>query len=188
MGTASLGKRTIYRATQTLGYEVDGYPQELKPRTLVNGVFNCKEVVEYIDVSDKAVRLFESFYLFNTGEISEAQDVVLSGEAPGGIVHAVTNDIIRFEKNAYVLKNKFDVSKSGDQQSSSYQPISGLDIDSTYLTLKTENFNGMIEKLKPQDLIYYQGAFWVVEETRETFTYSPREKMTLHFAMKQIKK
>ena len=184
-----MGKRTIYRATQTLGYEVDGYPQELKPRVLVNGIFNCKEDVEYVDVATRAVRLFGRFYTFSSGTISDGEDDILDlDEYEGDIIDVNNSDILRFEKNAYVLKTTFDVSKSGDQQSSSYQPISGLDIDSTYLTLKTENFNNMREKLKPQDLIYYQGAFWVVEETRETFTYSPREKMTLHFAMKQIKK
>ena len=75
MGTASLGKRTIYVATQSLGYEVDGFPQELKVRQLTNGIFQSNDTVEYIAITNtsedgaitpiKALCLLGSYYMFN---------------------------------------------------------------------------------------------------------------------------
>lgn len=190
-----LGNRVIYRATPTLGYEIDGYPQELKTRQLINGIFACKEDVEYIDITittdnaitpTKAICLFGKYYMYNpeTGVIEE-EDIVDEGVE---VIHANVSDVIKFEKNTYVRKMSFDCAKDNDQQSSAYQPISGLNIDSKYLTIRTHNFCHLKDEPITGDLIHYQGRFWAVEETRKTFTYLPREKSVLHIAMKQIKK
>ena len=194
-GTAGLGKRIIYVATPTLGYEIDGYPQSLAPRTLIGGIFKCSDAVEYIAITSnvenvitpiKAICLFDKFYIFNVATSTmDEEDIVDEGIT---VIQATTSDVIRLEKNAYVRRNYFDCTKENDQQSSSYQPIQGLMIDSTYLTLKTHNFCSAKDKPQGEDLVYYQGKFWIIEDTRETFVYTPREMSVLHISIKQIKK
>lgn len=195
MGTASLGKRTIYVATQTLGYEVDGYPQELKPRQLMKGVFNCPEEVDYIEITAsengvispiKAICLLGRYFMYNPEtNVLEEEDIVDEGVET---IKAQTTEIIRFEKSAYVKKYAFDCSKVEDLQSSAYQPISGLNIDSTYLTIKTHNFSNAADKPKHQDLLYFQGSFWAIEDTRIKTVYRPKEQSILYMTLKQIKK
>ena len=46
-----LGKRIIYVATQQLGFEICGYPQEFKPRNLLNGKLSVQEEIEYIKIT-----------------------------------------------------------------------------------------------------------------------------------------
>lgn len=194
-GTSSIGKRTIYVATPTLGFEIDNYPQTLTPRQLYNGTFKCDSDVEYVAITStvnsvitptKAVCLIGKYYIFNAQ--TQAMDEVSTVEDGITIVQATTSDVIRFEKNAYVKKTVFDCSKENDQQSSSYQPIQGLIVDSTYQTLKTHNFCDCKDEPREEDLIYYQGRFWIIEDTRKTFIYAPREKSVLHLSIKQLKK
>lgn len=190
-----MGKRIIYVATQSLGFEVDGYPQVLTSRALVGGIFNCKEKVEYIAITSvngdviiptKSIRLFDRFYIFNPVTLTiDEEDIVDKGI---DVIQATTSDVIRFERNSYVRKNTFDCSKENDQQNSAYQPIQGLINDSSYLTIKTHNFCDLKDKPQHEDLLFYQGRFWMVEDTRETFIYTPREKAVLHISLKQIKK
>ena len=182
-------------ATQSLGFEIDGYPQTLTPRTLSNGIFNCKETVEYIEITSingdvitptKAICLINRYYVFNpTTSTMDEEDIVEDGVQ---VIQAQTSDVIRFERNSYVRKTTFDCSKENDQQNSAYQPIQGLMTDTSYLTLKTHNFCSVKDKPQHEDLLFYQGRFWIVEDTRETFIYTPREKSVLHISLKQIKK
>lgn len=195
MGTAILGKRTIYVATPTLGYEVDGFPQELKPRQLVKGVFNCSEEVSYIDITKmenevispiKAICLLGRYFMFNPETMQlEEEDIVDEGVET---IQAQTSDIMRFERNQYVRQLAFDCSIVDDQQSAVYQPISGLNVNSTYQTIRTHNFATAKDMPKSEDLIFYDGLFWMVEETRSKFVYTPKRKTTLYLSLKQVKR
>ena len=198
MGTASLGKRTIYVATQSLGYEVDGFPQELKVRQLTNGIFQSNDTVEYIAITNtsedgaitpiKALCLLGSYYMFNPETMQlEEEDIVDEGVET---ITVQTSDVIRFEKNQYVRQFAFDCAIVDDQQSSVYQPITGLNVNSTYQTIKTHNFAVAADNNTPksEDVIFYDGSFWMVEETRKKFIFTPKKKSVLYISLKRVKR
>jgi len=196
VGTAVLGKRTIYVATQSLGYEVDGFPQELKARQLTNGNFQCNETVEYISITSisedglitpiKALCLLGRYFMFNPDTMQLEEEDIVDEEVI--TISAQTSDIIRFEKSQYIRKLAFDCSIVDDQQSSAYQPIPGLNVNSTYQTIKTHNFATAIDTPITEDIIFYDGVFWMVEETRKKFIYTPRKKAILYLSLKQVKR
>lgn len=183
---ASIGKRIIYKATDEVGFEIDGIPQTFKKRALVNGVYKSNDQVDYIDLTDKAIRLLGVIYQYNSAtQQMEAQDV---GDEELEVQGAEIGNIIQFEKNSYIRKCKFDCIKESDQENTINQPISGLLSGSSYLTLKTHNFSSFADKPKIGDIIFYQGAFWMIEEIYISYMYTPRERMILHIAIKQINK
>lgn len=162
---------------------------------LISGIFKCLDDVEYVSITTttngvivptKAINLNNRFYVYNveTGTMEE-EDIVDDGLT---IIQATTSNVIRFEKNQYVRKNNFDCTKEVDQQSSSYQPISGLTTDTTYQTIKTHNFDGAKDKPSHDDIVEYQHRFWFIEELGTTYIYTPREKSTLHLSLKAINK
>lgn len=190
-----MGKRIIYLATQTLGFEVEGYPQGFVPRPLFKGQLNTVDEVEYITITEtlngelvanKALKLNDRFYMFNpeTNSIEE-HDLIEEGIE---IVKVDATNIIRLEKNVYVRKFAFDCIREGEQESSPYQPIQGLPIDATYLSLKTHMFCEAKDEPKHEDLLHYQGRFWMVEDTRKSYYYVPKEKSVLHLTLKAINK
>lgn len=181
-------------ATPTLGYEVDGFPQSLVERQLVGGIFKCGNTVEYVPITSssdgvlsatKAICLLERYYMFNPETMKlEEEDIVDEGIS---VVKATTSAVIRSEKNEYVMQYAFDCFKEEDEQGADYQPLSGLSIDTGYLNIKTHNFCNSKDYPKKDDLVFYMGQFWVITETRRSFVYTPKEKSTLHLALKTIK-
>ena len=193
--TASLGKRIIYVVTPTLGFEIDGWPQSLVKRKLTNGVFKCNETVEYISIASitngvvtptKAIHLLGEFFMFNPETITmEIEDIVDEGVE---IIPGQTSGAIHFENNSYIRQFSFDCFVEDDEQESSSQPIKGLLTDEVFLSLKTYNFAVAKNIPKHSDLLFYEGQFWMVAETRSTFNYRPRKQRVLHLTLKQIKK
>lgn len=191
-----MGERIIYVATPMLGFEIDGIPQNFRPRQLSEGIFKCDEQVCYIPITEiiegvltatKAIRLLNKIYMFNTStQKMEEEDFA---DVDVEIIQSKIENIIRFEKNTYVKKFRFDCIRENDQQDGSYQPISGLLTSSSYITLKTHNFPcANSESPQHEDLLYFQGAFWIIEEVNKTYTYEPKERVTLHLALKALNK
>ncbi len=184
--SAFIGKRVIYKATNEIGFEIDGIPQTFQRRVLVNGKIKAIEQVEYIDLTGKAIRLLGVIYQYNNEtQTMEPQDMV---DEELEVQAAERGNVIQFEKNNYVRKLKFDCIKETDQQDMVHQPINGLLSGTSYLTLKTHCFSSFADKPKIGDILFYQGVFWMIEETYKTYIYTPRERLVLHLAMKQINK
>lgn len=184
--SAFIGKRVIYKATNEIGFEIDGIPQTFQKRVLVNGKIKAIEQVEYIDLTGKAIRLLGAIYQYNSEtQTMEPQDMV---DEELEVQAAERGNVIQFEKNNYVRKLKFDCIKETDQQDMVHQPINGLLSETSYLTLKTHCFSSFADKPKIGDILFYQGVFWMIEETYKTYIYTPRERLVLHIAMKQINK
>lgn len=195
----SLGKRVIYVATPSLGFEVSGYPQALISIVLSNGTGHIVGDVEYIPITSistendtqtitptKAIKFQGNFYMFNPEtNLMEEQDIV---DEDVEIISAYASEMMKIEKNIYVKKYPFDCNKEDDQESSSYQPIQGLLTETGYLSIRTGNFSDTPDKPAKGDLIHYQKRFWIVEEARESSTYRPREIKTLHLTLKKIKR
>ncbi len=183
---ASIGKRIIYKATDEVGFEIDGIPQAFQKRTLVKGVYKSNDQVEYIDLTGKAIRLVGVIYQYDSEtQTMQPQDI---GDEELEVQGAQIGNIIRFEKNNYLRKMKFDCIKESDQENTINQPISGLLSGSSYLTLKTHNFATLADKPQIGDILYYQSSFWMVEEIYISYIYTPRERAVLHIAIKQIHK
>lgn len=205
-GTNSLGKRTIYLASQTLGFELVGVSNIFRKIVLKNGeLSNCQDNVEYLNIATEtvqdeyenihttfyAISFMGKLYMFNEEtQTLDLEDFVVVDEENGEqlvVYKAELGDYYKFENNEYVRKQQFDCIKTEDQQSSTYQPIPGLVSDSTFLTIKTHNFCESKEEPSHEDLVFYQGSFWVIEDTRKTYRYEPKEKSTLYLSLKKIK-
>ena len=183
---SSIGKRVIYKATDEIGFEIDGIPQTFQKRVLVKGVYKVAEQVEYIDLTGKAIRLVGVIYQYDSEtQTMQPQDI---GDEELEVQSAEIGSIIQFEKNNYIRKLKFDCIKETDQEDSLHQPIKGLLSGTSYLTLKTHCFSSFADKPQIGDILFYQGVFWMIEQVSKTFIYTPRERMVLHLALKQIKK
>lgn len=183
---ASIGKRVIYKATDEIGFEIDGIPQTFQKRVLVKGVYKATEQVEYIDLTGKAIRLLGVIYQYDSvSQTMQPQDI---GDEELEVQSAEIGNIIQFEKNNYLRKLKFDCIKETDQEDSLHQPINGLLSGTSYLTLKTHCFSSFADKPQIGDILFYQGAFWMIEQVSKTFVYTPRERMVLHLTLKQINK
>lgn len=183
---ASIGKRVVYKATNEIGFEIDGIPQTFQKRALINGKIKVNEQVEYIDLTGKAVRLLGVIYQYDsTTQSMQLQDL---GDEDLEVIQAEIGDKITFEKNSYIRKYRFDCIKDSDQQDSMHQPISGLLSNTSYLTIKIHNFSSFADKPAIGDILYYQGCFWMIEEVNKIFVYTPRERMVLQISIKQIHK
>ena len=208
-----MGKRTIYVVTPTLGFEIDGWPQSLVKRKLTNGVFKCNETVEYISIasitdgvinptkendetiinkfiecdkySEKESSVSKTNLYYSSSTSMEIEDIVDDGVE---IIPGQTSGAIHFENNSYVRQFSFDCFIEDDEQESSSQPIKGLLTDEVFINLKTYNFAVAKNIPKHSDLLFYEGQFWMVAETRSTFNYRPRKQRVLHLTLKQIKK
>lgn len=183
---AFIGKRVIYRATNEIGFEIDGIPQTFQKRLLVNGKIKSTEYVDYIDLIGKAIRLLGVIYQYNNETLTmQPQDI---GDEELEVQSAEIGDIIQFEKNNYLRKQKFDCIKETDQEDMLHQPINGLLSGVSYLTIKTHCFSVFADIPKIGDILCYQGCFWLIEEIYKSFIYTPRERLVLHIAIKQINK
>lgn len=142
-------------------------------------------IAEYVSIQGSALKLFDRIYIFNseTAELEE-HDIVDEGLT---IINAVPSQTMSIERNTYIKQYAFDCTKETDQQDSSYQPISGLLTGSSYLTIKTHNFAFAKDEPKHEDIIEYQGKFWMIEDTSKTYTYTPRERSILHISLKALK-
>lgn len=96
-------------------------------------------------------------------------------------------EIKQIEGNAYYRKFAFDCNRDGDQQDTTTQPLKGLIVDSSYLTLKTHNFTAQQDMPQKEDILYYQGKFWIIEETNKSFVYTPKERLVLFVVLKSLK-
>lgn len=181
---SSMGKRVIYKATDEIGFEIDGIPQTFQKRVLVKGVYKATEQVEYIDLTGKAIRLLGVIYQYDSvSQTMQSQDI---GDEELEVQSAEIGNIIQFEKNNYLRKLKFDCIKETDQEDMLHQPINGLLSGTSYLTLKTHCFSSFADKPQIGDILFYQGAFWMIEETQNTYYYSPRERLILHITISKI--
>lgn len=181
---SSMGKRVIYKATDEIGFEIDGIPQTFQKRVLVKGVYKATEQVEYIDLTGKAIRLLGVIYQYDSvSQTMQSQDI---GDEELEVQSAEIGNIIQFEKNNYLRKLKFDCIKETDQEDMLHQPINGLLSGTSYLTLKTHCFSSFADKPQIGDILFYQGVFWMIEETQNTYYYSPRERLILHITISKI--
>lgn len=96
-------------------------------------------------------------------------------------------EIKKIEGNTYYRRFAFDCIKDGDQQDTTNQPLTGLIIDHSYITIKTHNFTNLTDEPKKEDIIEYQGRLWIIEETSKTYLYTPREKAVLLIVLKSLK-
>ncbi len=181
---ASIGKRIIYKATDEVGFEIDGIPQAFQKRTLVKGVYKSNDQVEYIDLTGKAIRLVGVIYQYDSEtQTMQPQDI---GDEELEVQGAQIGNIIRFGDDNFIRQFKFDCIKDGYQQNTMEQPLNGLITDMGYLTLKTHNFSQYKDKPKNGDILFYQGSFWRVEETQNQYMYTPRERLILFITISKI--
>ena len=187
----TLGRRKIYVATDTNGYEIKDL-RGFSPVELKNG--RVAGEADYVNITEKqgagwkttsALKLLDKIYIFNTeNNTLEEHDIIDDGLA---VISALPSEIMIIERNAYLRKYAFDCIKETDQQDSSYQPISGLLTNSSYLTLKTHNFSGLKDEPQHEDILFYQGKYWMIEDTSKTYIYTPKEKSVLHLSLKALK-
>ena len=133
----------------------------------------------------KAIKLFNKFYIFNF-DTNELEENELADEGLE-IINAIPSEVMTIERNSYIRQYAFDCTKETDQQDSSYQPISGLLTGSSYITIKTHNFANTKDEPRHEDILQYQGKFWMIEDTSKTYIYTPREKAVLHISLKALK-
>lgn len=206
----SLGKRTIYVATDSIGFEVKDlrtFSQvELTDGKVVDEMATYVEITAYVtktteseettDSEDettetvltttKALKLLDKIFIFNTKTNTLDEHEIVDEDME--VVSAIPTEIMTFEKNTYLRKYAFDCTKETDQQNQDYQPINGLITSSSYLTLKTHNFTQAKDEPKAGDILYYQKRWWMIEDTSKTFVYTPREQSILHLSLKAINK
>lgn len=171
-------------ATDAIGYEIKNL-REFESVDLIGGKIAGNAVVEYVGITDSALKLLDKIYIFNE-ETAELEEHDIADEDLT-IINAMPSEIMKIERNTYIRQYAFDCTKETDQQDSSYQPISGLLTGSSYLTIKTHNFAYAKDEPKHEDIIEYQGKFWLIEDTSKTYTYTPREKSVLHLSLKALK-
>lgn len=140
---------------------------------------------EYVSMAESALKLLDKIYIFNveTAELKE-HDIVDEGLT---IINAIPSEVMTIERNTYIRQYAFDCTKETDQQDSAYQPISGLLTSSSYQTIKTHNFAHAKDEPRHEDILQYQGKFWMIEDTSKTYIYTPREKAVLHISLKALK-
>lgn len=192
---ASVGNITVYTVSSTVGFVLDEVRQIFNSVTLISGHLSTSDTVSYVSIATtenneivptKAIKFRNKIFMYDTesGKVEE-QDFAEDGI---DVIEANTNSIVRFERNQYVRQHAFDATEEADEENSSYQPIPGLLTNSSYLTLKTFNFNNQPCHPKQGDLIYYFDKFWMIDETSKTYTYEPRRKTVLHISMKAVNK
>ncbi len=187
----TLGKRKIYVATDTIGYEIKSL-REFSRVELKNGM--AVGEADYFSITERdgqvwkttcALKLLDKIYIFNPDICElEEHDIIDEGMT---VINALTSEIMVIERNAYLRKYAFDCIKETDQQDSSYQPISGLLTNSSYLTIKTHNFSEQKDEPQHEDILFYQGKYWIIEDTSKTYIYTPKEKSILHLSLKALK-
>ncbi len=186
--TSQIGKRKIYVAEPNIAFEVSGFPQQLIQLTTVPTdpveEIQIGEIIDDIPVS--ALRFQRKLYTYDPIEQDLVEQDLVEEETT--IIDVDTTMTIKFEKNTYILKQKFDCIKETDKESSDYQPLQGLPIDSSYVTIKTHNFNGKLDKPSHGDIIKYTHQFWFIEEVRESSYFTPKEQKVLHLTLKAINK
>ena len=98
------------------------------------------------------------------------------------------DNVMKFDKNTYRRMFEFDCIKESDQRDGLHQPILGLLTESSYLTIKTQNFAYLNDSPKQDDIILFEGKFWLIAEITYTTIYSPKAIKVLHIALKAIKR
>lgn len=194
-------------ANDTVGFEVDLAPQNkdfksgnapiiqtFSKRELINGRLPGEPNAEYIpiiglDLEPIAVKLLDEFYYYDNSTESMQPPTATSGlDLPATSIVAKVNQFIKAEKNVYIKQMPFDYFKEDDQQDGSYQPIKGLVADSTYISIKTENFYGKEEIPRHGDLVSIKENYWFIETVNISVEYLPKEKKTLHISLKKVNK
>ena len=182
--TSTLGKRTIYVATDTIGYEIKNL-REFTKVELVEGKVKNATGATYVSLTNSALKLLDKIFIFDTeANKLEEHDIVDEGLT---IINAIPSETMTIERNVYIRKYAFDCTQETDQQDQTYQPISGLLAGSSYLTIKTHNFTKAQDEPKCEDIIQYHGKYWMIEETSKTYIYTPREQSVLHISLKVLK-
>lgn len=184
----------MYVATPKLGFAVDSIRTGFSPCVLNNGKLPGVNNIEYVDITKvqdgviiptKALKLNKTLYMFNP----ETSALEIEDIAEDGIEIILVNNstLTMFNKNIYVKKQLFNATEESEQQEGSYQPISGLLIDSSHITLKTQNFAVNEDSPKEGDIITFDKKHWMVEESTKSFIYTPKKKLILHISLKQIR-
>lgn len=188
-----LGKIVVYVATPKIGFVIDSIRTGFNPYVLNNGKLsgvnaeyvNITEVQDGVIVPTKALKLNKTLYMFNPETSAlEIEDIAEDGIE---ILMVNTSTTTMFNKNIYVKKQSFNATEESEQQEGSYQPISGLLVDSSHITLKTQNFAVNEDAPKHGDIITFDRKHWMVEESTKSYIYTPKKKLILHIALKQIK-
>lgn len=131
------------------------------------------------------LKLFDKIFEFDIeNDVLEEQDVKSDDTE---LVEAVASETMVIERNVYVKRFAFECKKETDEQDQSYQPISGLITASSYLSVKTYSFTNAKDAPKCDDILQYQGKFWMIEDTSKTYVYTPRERSILHISLKALK-
>lgn len=180
-------------ATPKLGFCIDSIRTGFTSYTLNNGKLTGVNA-EYVDITEvkdnvivptKALKLNKTLYMFNPETYAlEIEDIAEEGVE---ILMVNTSATTMFNKNIYVKKQTFNATEESEQQEGSYQPISGLLVDSSHITLKTQNFAVNEDTPKNGDIVSFDKKHWMVEETIKSYIYTPKKKLILHIALKQIR-
>lgn len=184
----------MYVATPEKGYCVNSINNDFQVCHLKDGILETKHSVEYINITEiqndeivptKALKFNKTLYQFNPETLNlEIEDII---DEDIEILMVSTSTITFLNKNIYVKKQKFNATEESDRQDSSYNPIGGLFVDSSHISLKTQNFQVLGESPKHGDIITYGGNNWIIEETTQSFIYTPKKVMILHISLKLLK-
>lgn len=184
----------MYVATPKLGFAFNHFIMNLSPYTLINGKLSGVNNIEYVNITEvkdgvisptKALKLNKTLYMFNPEtSILEVEDLAEEGIE---ILTVDTSTLTMFNKNFYVKQHLFNATEESDQQDGSYQPLTGLFADISRITLKTQNFSSSEDAPKNGDIITFDKKHWMVEETTKSVVYTPKKKIILHIALKQIR-
>lgn len=183
----------IYVATTKIGFVVNSIMAGFNPCNLTNGELqgvnaeyvNITEIQDGVIVPTVALKLNKTLYMFNPETSAlEIEDIAEDGVE---ILMVNTSVITLINKNIYVKKQLFNATEESEQQEGSYQPISGLLVDSSHITIKTQNFTINEDAPKHGDIITFDNRHWMVEECIKSFIYTPRKKLILHISLKQIR-
>lgn len=180
-------------ATPKLGFVIDSIRTGFNSYALNNGkisdinaeYINITEIQDGVIVPTKALKLNKTLYMFNPEtSVLEIEDFA---EEDVEILMVNTSSTTMINKNIYVKKRLFNATEESEQQEGSYQPISGLLVDLSHITLKTQNFAVDEDSPKEGDIITFDKKHWMVEESTKSFIYTPKKKLILHISLKQIR-
>lgn len=103
-----------------------------------------------------------------------------TGDVP---VELKDSEVITVQDNRYVLAGKFAWIETTSKEDISDQPIDGLIIESSYMTIKTNS----LKVFKEGDIIMLpktsrQGGLWIVDSGASTdYIYTPKQVQTYQF-------
>lgn len=190
----SIGVLVVYVATETIGFFVDSLTNMLTYCKLNKGKLSTDDTVIYINITEtiessltptKAIRLNKRFWVFNIEKLVLEEHDIVDEELE--IILAETSKITRFNKNFYIRQCSFDYVEESDEQENVNQPIGGLLIESSRLTIKTQNFELNDSMPRAEDIITCNCQNWLIEETSKSVRYTPKKRLDLYINLRVLK-